>query len=342
MTATTTTTALSKRNPPRCAVPRNRWRAPTCAKAEVTVTPSADAARAPPSEPLTNPHDVLHTVCTKLGLERTIQIPVAAHNQEGHDRCVAASVCLGMYLRVAVQAQNRATCTLLRQPAHLPSVVYAYQTQCRQECIGTGRCDCGSLCGGVCDPRCGSIISVMLQVCRRGVPLEKEWPLSAALRPEYAEAAQSGRFFRGKPYFRLSRYRVLRVRDDACTGRRVVRLLKAHIPCVLNMFVYPNQETFMHLQNQPDVRGESVFSSLHTMPNGTGCRSEMGHCVLAVGVDPTEAYVRVRNSFGPSWGFDGDFAVPVGFLTRRHVHAVVALEEVSAHGFPLLEESTAA
>jgi C1A family cysteine protease len=41
-----------------------------------------------------------------------------------------------------------------------------------------------------------------------------------------------------------------------------------------------------------------------------------GHCVIAIGYDDTHQAVRCRNSWGKSWGFEGDFWMPYKFIAN--------------------------
>ena len=80
-------------------------------------------------------------------------------------------------------------------------------------------------------------------------------------------------------------------------------------------------------QGFPIIFGFSVYESFESdqvartgnmpMPNAEREAMVGGHAVLAVGYDGDERVFYVRNSWGPKWGMDGYFKMPMDFIGSR-------------------------
>lgn len=251
-----------------------------------------------------------------------------SQNQQTENRCVATAVCTAMRLRAFMMADAK-TLEVLRPPDNAPSVAHAYYAQRRMECMATARCDCGPVCGGLCDAKCGSLLSVVVAVAKQGIVLERTWPVSASRSTAHIEASIAEGYLSDKAHYRLTRKEMVDLGLKASAiAAKVTYLLDSGIPVVCNLFLYPNQEAWSKTQRKV-VLAKSVYDSVHTLPRGEGMRLPMGHCVLIVGYDAAKRRYRLRNSFGESWGWNGDFAMKFEDLTERHAHGLMAVLEVA-------------
>lgn len=278
--------------------------------------------------------DVLDAASVRLG---TPQVNVGAgyvgalksQNQQTENRCVATAVCTAIYLRALLMAP-KPTLEALRPEGNMPSVAHAYHAQRRRECMTTHRCDCGDVCGGLCNAKCGSLLSVVVGVCKEGICLERHWPVSASRDVSKVRAANTDDFLERKPHFRLTRAEFvdLSLKREALVYN-VERMVREGVPVVTNLFLYPNQDAWCKTQRmRPADRAATVYSSVHAFPAGKGARLALGHCVIIVGFDPVARMFRVRNSFGDDWGWHGDFALPYALLNKDQVHGLMGVEEV--------------
>lgn len=83
-----------------------------------------------------------------------------------------------------------------------------------------------------------------------------------------------------------------------------------------------NFDGFTNLMRDP---ADGIGSSHLVMPTRNHVKLPRGHCVLISGyfVKDGELFLRCRNSFGPRWGFRGDFSMRAADLAEEQVHKLV-------------------
>lgn len=282
--------------------------------------------------------DVLDAVAGRLGIPQ-VNLgkgyigSLRTQNQATENRCVATSVATGIYLR-ALSLSPPKVLEAIRPASKAPSVCHLYHAQRRRECLETRRCNCGDVCGGLCNAECGSLLSVVVGVCREGVALESAWPVSKARDTGKVKEANDEEYLKRKAHYRLTRVEFLNLGLKAETvAYNVERMIKEGIPVVCNMYLYPNQEVWNKTQRKVK-RGKTVYDEVHTMPQGKGVALPLGHCVLIVGF--REGKVRIRNSFGEDWGWHGDFSLPYALLRKDHIHGLMGIEGVVVENTPFL------
>jgi len=193
----------------------------------------------------TGDEDVLDSAARALSLGRHFvskgyEGPLKPHNQLAEDRCVCASMATAMWLRAVLTARGQATREYLRR--NLASAGFLYDAQRRLACRETARCDCGPACAEACDPHCGSLLSNVERIARQGTVFATDFPDSSAGDLELILRAQQPSFLQTHPTLRLE---IARKRRPDASGakaqRALTKLLRAKCPCLLNMYVYPNQ-----------------------------------------------------------------------------------------------------
>lgn len=279
--------------------------------------------------------DLLDTAAQKLGrargnLRAGYTGPLTPHDQGAEERCVAASMCTGLLLRAICTAGNASTLQFLNQTGNTPSIAHAYHAQRVEECEVNRRCDCGPMCGGLCDPRCGTVLSVMVSTCKKGIVPASVWPSAAARDTNMPAVANRPDFLTTHPLYRLNKAEFIPIEELSTPAvlNSVRSMVHNAVPVLLNMYVYTNHTEFYRAQHDVEPN-DSVYADAHTMPLGTGLPGTTGHCMLIVGYDDSVQKLRVRNSFGPNWGCHGDFALPYAAMSPRYVHALVGILDVS-------------
>jgi hypothetical protein len=189
----------------------------------------------------------------------------------------------------------------------------------------------------------------MLSVARHGVVCDGEWMLDdmgvtvggeaparkavAGCRAWYMAHARA--YTRSKPHYRVTQgvYRHLP------TGMRAARVrvllqnyFRRSVPVVLGLHVYMNQAVWVKSVDGTHVSAEEADAQWMqrewSYPSPKGLRSRTSHAVVAYAYDEGTDTVRVRNSFGASWGCRGDFNIPVRTLGRV-LMAYMAIERVA-------------
>ena len=292
--------------------------------------PRLDASHTPAHAPT---HEVLDDAAHALGIPRVntkagFVAPLSPLDNEREHRCVAAAMVMASTLRAIMQADDR-TRHVLRRSGNGPSVADAYHTQRVKECEETHRCDCGPMCGGLCD-NCGSVAEVMVRVFREGVALERDWPLSESRNETFAKAARDRRaFLKDRPFYRVVNSEWVPLRRDMTP---VVASLEDYamrgIPVVVNLSMFANQDAWMGEQSRCR-RGADCYEDCHRMPAPSGTTMPLGHAVLLVGCDEKRRRFHMRNSFGSDWGYHGDFCIAYDDLKREGLQSMIAVLEVS-------------
>ena len=286
--------------------------------------------------------DILGTASKRLGFSvpnmpseaAPITKPLMAHDQKQYDRCVAASICFSMYLRAAVSFDASPLLRRLRDSGTLPSVSHAFHSQLYDECRFTGRVSCGAGCKGVCDPNAGTILPFMIEACRRGVVMEKYWPVTEASSLTLSTKHRSGQLLCTHPYYTLDDAEVIDL--SSTSVETALHALRHDYPIMLNAYVYGSQERFYAERGHgrgaaPKESATDVFHKHWSIPAASGAQLRMGHCMTIVGADTGRRLFKVRNSFGPRWGCDGDFNWPFDQLNEKHINALVIIKAVSLH-----------
>jgi hypothetical protein len=311
--------------------------------------------------------DVLDSVAVALSLTRQLvskgyEGPLKPHNQLSEDRCVCASMATAMWLRAVLTCRVSATREFLRR--NLASASFLYDAQRRLACKETSRCDCGPQCADACDPHCGSLLSNVERIARRGTVFARDFPDRLAGDADMILAAQSPIFLQTKPILRLEIARKRRPDASGAKAQRAVKkLLRQKCPCLLNLYVYPNQmrwaRTMRIVQKDKDAAGKAGkknkpkgshstdasaskqdkvedlrtklpwTSEAFRMPAPQGKAQPVGHCVTAVGLSADGSLVRIRNSFGTKWGCHGDFNMPLSQIVGKQVDTVMGIVSVS-------------
>lgn len=278
--------------------------------------------------------DILHAIAQSAGATMASLPVLQAHNQKNEHRCVASAICTAMMLRAMYTARDDTRRKLLCG-GNQPSVCHAYHMQRRMECLANQRCKCGIACGQLCD-NCGSIMTVMVSACSRGICTEKEWPVAECRNLKIATAANTSSFLSGKMAYKL--------RGDTRGGRwipvrqggpaiiaAVIAALERGCPVVMNLLVYKNQsEFYVRSRNNKPSTGSSVYDAPFQLPSPppTEAPLPMGHAVLIVGVNEAHTRLRVRNSGGAEWGHHGDMNMSTADLRPRQVLALFVVEGV--------------
>ena len=284
---------------------------------------------------------LLQEAAVRLGLPRlktsvaSTNTALSAHNQQREFRCVAASMCMGMFLRACLQLHAHevpSICPVLARECNTPSITYAYHAQRRQECENSQRCDCGPMCGGVCD-NCGTRIHVMAEVCRRGVCRAEAWD-GAARSKTMVSTANDVAFLSTRPHYRLSACEWIPL---SLTSEGIADSLRAQLfmgcPVVMTLLMFTNQQKFRVRLMAPRAR-KNVFDDQFLLPDGRGRTMAISHAVLIVGMNADGTRLQVRNSDGASWGCHGDFCMRVADVTPRNVGSLLAIQEVQLEDAP--------
>lgn len=229
---------------------------------------------------------------------REIFVP---YNQGRNESCVLVTILYGMAL-----VSNPSIST----EQDLPSINYSYYKSRKAE---KNRC-CK---GDHCDYACGSIITLGLQIAEKGIVPRKCWPEEYPDNKEYIKRFKRDPTMGSPTLHFLEEYDVLDV-----TPERVIQSLDKGYPVVANIRVFDTQHDFFSL-----VKGEGtgVYSSVYTLPKATGQPRELGHCVLIIGYSTKNKSFRVRNSFGPGWGYGGDFNIPYSQFEPHQVYKAVSI-----------------
>jgi hypothetical protein len=333
--------------------------AATEADSAIWVEATAPAVRKIPAPSNTTIYEKLGERLLSLGIDgRPFQVVLGAsggllpealrpEDQGRDERCVACSLSFAMWAAALRNTSSVSEARWLQDSRHMASSAHAYHIQRVFECESTGRCQCGPMCGGACDQKCGSKLSVMLRVGEAGFTTREQWPVNApnAKAPDLAKECQ--------PVFHLTDdIETLRAGDERAV-EEVIRALRAGFPVILNMFVYRNQARFFAMQcdttnevvsgsslkplelfeEEELVSGlsgsieiaETVYDPRHTMPTGDGARQRVGHCVVAVGCNADGTKVCIRNSLGVTWGCKGHFAVHTADIHPDQIHGIVII-----------------
>ena len=287
--------------------------------------------------------DILGTAMKRLGgaipdVPQFIEEgPLRAHDQGHEDRCVAASLSFGVFLRLLCGMEDRAHASTFKRSENMPSVTHAYHAQRFKECKSTGRVECGVGCAGLCDPNAGTVLPFMLEAFQRGVVTSASWPLSQKNSLIHVRRHASGELVQSSPYYTLDYSEVIEVKSKDCV-QLIVDALRIQSPVLMNAYVFSNQESFYATRDGrsgssvPPTAARDVYHDHWSMPAPSGRRLSMGHCMVIVGVDTVSRKFKVRNSFGSKWGADGDFNIPFSFVSPKAINTLVIIHDVSFHG----------
>ena len=294
------------------------------------------------------PHlDVVEAVAALLQAPRAMAgagfVPcLEAHEQGTENRCAAAAITTGMYLRALLLASPGVR-VQLQNARHVPSACHAYHVQRRMECEANRRCLCGPVCGGLCN-NCGTVLSVMVEACQAGVVTCGEWPASKFNSLQLVQACKKPEYLETRCYYSLPADGVVWLKATAGAAALVSRI-RDHLadgqPVLITCIHYRSQLPFFERLSGAG-QGVSVYDNAFTLPGKKdGERPHgLGHAMLIVGLDEKLQRLRVRNSRGPKWGFHGDFNMPTRMLTPVYVSSLLAVRDVQLHNLEHLTGST--
>lgn len=147
---------------------------------------------------------------------------------------------------------------------------------------------------------CGAMIRTGIKVIAKiGAPLERYWPydIKAFMRKPGKRAYNDAPKRRVNDYERVGNLHGLKV------------ALASNLPVVFGFSVYDSFQA-----NSVEKTGVVPMPEAHERMLG-------GHCVLAVGYDDATQCVRIRNSYGATWGEGGYGWMPYAYFDNKNLSA---------------------
>ena len=172
-------------------------------------------------------------------------------------------------------------------PDIVPSRLFIYYNE--REMEGTVNSDSGA-----------QIRDGIKSVAQQGVCPEQEWPydISKFLEKPPAQAYTDA------------------LTDRAVSYQRVLQDLTQLRGCIASGYPFVFGFTVYTSFESPEVAKTG-----HAPLPAAGEQQIGGHAVMAVGYDDSQQWVIVRNSWGPSWGMNGYFTLPYGYVTQPNLAA---------------------
>jgi C1A family cysteine protease len=135
-------------------------------------------------------------------------------------------------------------------------------------------------------------------VSQQGACHEDLWPYDIA---QFATKPSDAAFADGLKHVAVSYQRVAQdlIQMKGC--------LADGYPFVLGFSVYESFES------------QAVAQTGHAPMPAAGEKLLGGHCVMAVGYDDANQWVKCRNSWGTGWGMQGYFTLPYAYLTQSNL-----------------------
>jgi hypothetical protein len=171
-------------------------------------------------------------------------------------------------------------------------------------------------------------VSIGLEIFEEGVPPSTVWPEDKP--DDKALVRRSNKDPRmGAPHlFYLETFHPV---DP--TALNFLEALRKGYAVVINLRVWSNQKTFFtsgapsFLQTYgANPSRVSAFDEAYRLPRGSGPTPEnYGHCLLIYGYSLAHQAFLVRNSFGPGWGYMGDFSMGFDLVSPSQIFQSVAL-----------------
>jgi len=256
-----------------------------------------------------------------------------AFNQADSESCVAASIGYGLVL-VALAQNDPRTLAFVKAHRDVPSINYAYHKMRQLECRRSRQCSCGPFCADTCNADSGSLVSVGLEIFEEGVPPATVWPEDRPDDKRLAKLAEKDPRMGADHLFYLDTFRPI---DTSALD--VLEALREGQPVVINLRVWSNQKTFFTHGAPSYVRGYGAnnmaktvdpYNDAYRLPPASGPTPEnYGHCLLIYGYSLDHQAFLVRNSFGPDWGYMGDFSIGFDQVTPSQIFQTVALTSAS-------------
>ena len=282
--------------------------------------------------------NIMESVAQRMGISRWCATagfvaPLAAHDQNNEHRCVAAAMCTAMFLRACLMCEA-ALLSVLRIEECQPCVRYAYHTQRRRECEATQRCFCGPMCGGICD-NCGTVMSVMVDVCKEGLPQSTAWGAEAKVDQAFLDEVNADGFLRELPTYRLTRAVWIRADGAGAMLANIRMQLFMGVPVILSLHLYTAQHAWQVAMSDKATReergaaAEGVLDPRFLMPPAGGRRSVVGHAVTVTGMLEKERRLLIRNSYGDDWGYHGDCCMAFDDVAPSNISSMLAVQEVA-------------
>ena len=170
-------------------------------------------------------------------------------------------------------------------------------------------------------------MSIGLEIYEEGVPPSSVWPEDKPDNKQLAKAYKKDPRMGASRLFFLKTFHPVQI-----SGLDVLEALRQGYPVVINLRVWSNQKTFFtngapsYLQSHPSQNTASAYHEAYRLPPGSGPTPEnYGHCLLIYGYSLDHQAFLVRNSFGPGWGYMGDFSISFDQVTPSQVFQAVAL-----------------
>lgn len=280
----------------------------------------------PSSQPTNQAHgNLIEGPCKAHGLDPAI---FSAFNQAASESCVAASLAYGLIM-VALASSDPGTLAFVKRHQDVPSVNYAYHKMRQLECKRNGQCSCGPMCSSTCNADCGSLVSVGLEIFEEGVPPSTVWPEDKPDDRRLVKLSNKDPRMGASHLFYLETFHPL----DA-NALDILAALRKGQPVVINLRVWDNQKTFFTKGAPSFLRAYgsrangnvNAYNEAYRLPASSGPTPEnYGHCLLIYGYSLAHQAFLVRNSFGPSWGFMGDFSMGFDQVSPSQIFQTVAL-----------------
>ncbi len=208
---------------------------------------------------------------------------------------------------------------------------YAYHKMRQLECKRTGQCSCGPMCSDTCNADCGSLVSVGLEIFEEGVPPSTLWPEDRPDDKALAKVVKKDPTMGASHLFYLKTFHPVEP-----NGLDALAALREGHAIVINLRVWSNQKEFFTSGAPSFIRAygsqaygsnkASAYSPVYRLPPKSGPTPEnYGHCLLIYGYSLDHQAFLVRNSFGPGWGYYGDFSLGFDQVTPEQIFQMVVL-----------------
>ncbi len=242
-----------------------------------------------------------------------------AYDQINNESCVAAAICFAVF----VVTQDSEMKGKIQSYMDRPSVNFAYHRMRQLDCSRGKKCVCKGGCSGVCDPKCGALLSIGFEVFEGGVPPTFVWPDDKPDNKALVAALQSKPFLGATWVYKISEYKTLPEHFLSA-----LEVLQEGHPVVINIRVFPNQKPFF-THHSRSFHSSSPYDPILSLPAPQGDPMDFGHCMVMHGYSLDHQSFRVRNSFGSHWGFQGDFNLPFSQFDGHQIYQCVGV--LSAH-----------
>lgn len=162
----------------------------------------------------------------------------------------------------------------------------------------------------------------------------------------------SGKLLQRSPFYTLDRVTTLGLKEDEPSPSvllgKIIESLRNQCPVVINMVLFASQLEFFstginrqfvskreyaHFARTGELPKElptaNVYHPIWSLPDmweGDAALS-MGHCMCIIGCDLSKRKFKVRNSFGPNWGCDGDFNMSFTAIHDNSVDAAIRIDK---------------